>query len=146
MPSNGGRAWQAMIGLVRSQKRRLAATFTELDLTEPLAHAICVIPREGVAMRTLADELHCDPANATGLVDRLEERGLIERRLDPHDRRVRRVVLTAAGRRMQERVEERFLEPPPALSELSSSSQRTLREILEFALRRVEEERAQEEA
>jgi DNA-binding MarR family transcriptional regulator len=146
MSTNGSRAWHAMISLVRSQKRRIAATLLAFDLTEPLAHAISVIPREGVTMRTLADELHCDPANATGLVDRLEERGLIERRLDAHDRRVRWVFLTASGRRMRERVEERFFEPPPAIRALSSCSQRALREILECALRSVEDERVQEEA
>jgi DNA-binding MarR family transcriptional regulator len=146
MSRNGSRAWHAMVSLVRSQKRRMAAALMEFDLTEPLAHAIGVIPSEGVTMRTLADELQCDPANATGLVDRLEERGLIERRLDPQDRRVRRVFLTLPGRRMRERVEECFFEPPPAIRALSGSSQRTLREILECALRCVEDERLQQPA
>jgi DNA-binding MarR family transcriptional regulator len=111
MSRNATRAWRAMIDLVRSEKRRVAATLMEFDLTEPLAHAIGVVPTEGVTMRTLADELQCDPANATGLVDRLEERGLIERRLEPQDRRVRRVFLTLSGRRLRERVEERWFEP-----------------------------------
>jgi DNA-binding MarR family transcriptional regulator len=146
MSRNGSRAWLAMVSLVRSQKRRMAAALMDFDLTEPLAHAICVIPPEGVTMRTLADELQCDPANATGLVDRLEERGLIERRLDPQDRRVRRVCLTLSGRRTRERVEECFLQPPPAIRALSSCSQRALRQILECALRCADEERVQEEA
>ena len=146
MSSNGGHAWLALLDLMRSQKSHVNAAMAELDLTMQLAHAMYVIPRDGMTMRELAGELACDASNATGLVDRLEERGLIERRLDAHDRRVRWVFLTASGRRMRERVEERFFEPPPAIRALSSCSQRALREILECALRSVEDERVQEEA
>jgi DNA-binding MarR family transcriptional regulator len=48
-------------------------------------------------MSEVARALHCDTSNATGLVDRLEQRGLIERRPSPTDRRVRAVALTEAG-------------------------------------------------
>ena len=37
------------------------------------------------------------PASATGIVDRMEQRGLVERRRDDDDRRVVRVALTATG-------------------------------------------------
>ena len=39
-------------------------------------------------MRTLADRLGLDPANLTGVVDKLEERGLVTRQPHPQDRRV----------------------------------------------------------
>ena len=42
-------------------------------------------------MRHLASLLKCDPSNVTFLVDRLEERGLVERQTDPADRRVKLV-------------------------------------------------------
>ena len=64
-------------------------------------------------MRELAQEWLCDASNATFIVDRLEERGLAERRSVPTDRRVKMVVLTARGNRMRGRVLERFFEPPP---------------------------------
>ena len=48
-------------------------------------------------MRRLAEQMNCEASNLTGLVDRLETRGLVERRPDPHDRRVRLLALTETG-------------------------------------------------
>lgn len=50
----------------------------------------------------LSDRLLLDSATMTGLLDRLEHAGLIERRAHATDRRVNRVVLTARGRDLQE--------------------------------------------
>ena len=49
-------------------------------------------------MRAVADQLRCDPSNVTGLIDRIEARGLVERTPDPADRRVRLLALTERGR------------------------------------------------
>ena len=48
-------------------------------------------------MRRLAEQMNCEASNLTGLVDRLESRGLVERRPDPGDRRVRLLALTDEG-------------------------------------------------
>jgi DNA-binding MarR family transcriptional regulator len=48
-------------------------------------------------MRRLAEQMNCEASNLTGLVDRLEVRGLVERRPDPADRRVRLLALTEEG-------------------------------------------------
>jgi MarR family transcriptional regulator, organic hydroperoxide resistance regulator len=141
MSSNAGRAWQALFEVFRSQKQHAVGALAELDLTMQSAHALQVISREGITMRALADELSCDASNATGLVDRLEARGLLERRPDADDRRVKRVCLTAAGRRILEKVEARFLRPPPAIAALNAADQRALLEILERALANAEAER-----
>jgi MarR family transcriptional regulator, organic hydroperoxide resistance regulator len=53
-------------------------------------------------MSRLADVLNVSVSNATGLVDRMEERGLIERRRVPEDRRVVLVRITADGGRILE--------------------------------------------
>ena len=59
-----------------------AAMLAELELTEALGDVLWQLGAvgEAVPMRDLADRLHCDPSNVTFLADRLEERGLIERR------------------------------------------------------------------
>ncbi len=64
----------------------------EIGLTEALADALWQLdPADGPqSRRSLADRLHCDPSNVTFLVDRLEERGLVERVNDLHDRRIKR--------------------------------------------------------
>lgn len=49
-------------------------------------------------MRSLAGRMGCDPSNITGIVDRLEDKGLVERLVDPSDRRVKQIAPTQAGR------------------------------------------------
>ena len=77
-------------------------------------------------MRAMADGLACDASVATWLVDRLEERGLVERRTPPTDRRVKTIVLTPLGIRTRERLRESFYEPPAALMNLDLASLRAL--------------------
>ena len=48
-------------------------------------------------MRKIAQKLKCEPSNITGIVDRLEARGLVERRPDPADRRVKLAAPTEEG-------------------------------------------------
>ena len=78
-------------------------------------------------MRSLADAWGCDASNATWIVDRLEARGLAERRAKPGDRRVKLVVLTPEGLRTRQRLQQGMYEPPPALLALSAAELRALR-------------------
>jgi DNA-binding MarR family transcriptional regulator len=57
-----------------------------------------------MSMRAYAEDLSCDPSNVTGLVDRAERLGLVERVPDPLDRRVRMLTLTAKGRLIRSKV------------------------------------------
>ena len=70
-------------------------------------------PGEPVPMSALADALHCDNSNITGIVDRLEAAGLVERRAHEGDRRVKAVVLTEKGESLRIEIERRAGEPPP---------------------------------
>ncbi len=53
-----------------------------------------------MAMRALAEAMDVSQASATGIVDRMEQRDLVERQRDDEDRRVIRVAITAEGRRL----------------------------------------------
>ena len=53
---------------------------------------------EGLKQSELAEMLELQPISLTRLLDRLAENGLIERRADPHDRRVNRLYLTPAAK------------------------------------------------
>ena len=112
-----------------------AAAVAELDLAPGQAkalHELNVDPP--ISMRELADRLKSDPSNVTGLIDRLEARGLVERRPDSNDRRIKGLALTSAGARMRARLFARLYSAPPAVAELSDSDQRALRDVLQRIL------------
>ena len=66
----------------------------------------------------------------TWLVDRLEERGLVERRVLPGDRRVKAVALTASGAKTKAELLERLYQPPPELLSLDRDTLEKLRAAL----------------
>jgi DNA-binding MarR family transcriptional regulator len=82
------------------------------------------------AMGEIARFLHCDSSNVTGIVDGLEERGLVRREPSPKDRRVKLIALTAEGRRARARLMKEVETPPAWLVSLSAADQRALAEIL----------------
>jgi DNA-binding MarR family transcriptional regulator len=100
----------------------------EFDLMPP-QQLILGLLEEPRPMGELARELHCDNSNVTGLVDRLSERGLVERRPSEGDRRVKLVALTEAGRVMREELVRRRSQPPPEIEALSETDLRRLTEI-----------------
>jgi MarR family transcriptional regulator for hemolysin len=61
---------------------------------------------EGLKQNELADMLDLQPISLTRLLDGLSENGLIERRLDPNDRRAKRLFLTPAARPLLDRLSE----------------------------------------
>lgn len=81
-------------------------------------------------MRALAEEWACDASNATWMVDRLEERGLVERRPIPGDRRVKAVVLTPQGEATKAELQARLAQPPEDLLALTKSDLLALRDGL----------------
>ena len=81
-------------------------------------------------MGAVARLLRCDASNVTWLADRLEERGLVERRADPDDRRVKTLSLTSAGRAAAGQAHDVMHTPPPGLMHLSNVDLRTLRDLL----------------
>lgn len=103
----------------------------ELGLTRPLADALWQLePAGGPLPRgVLAERLRCDPSNVTFLVDRLEERGLVERSDDPTDRRVKAIRLTSGGLAARERLVGATVDAP-AFAPLSDKQRRQLAGLL----------------
>jgi MarR family transcriptional regulator, organic hydroperoxide resistance regulator len=114
--------------LVSHYQARLA----ELNLTSPQAMLLHQLD-DPLPMNEVAGKLHCDPSNVTGIVDRLEGRGLIERQHLTKDRRVKHLALTAEGRRLRRRVET-VLSSAPGLSTLPAADQAALQDLLERSL------------
>jgi len=112
-----------------------ATILAELELTEALGDVIWQLGAvgEAVPMRDLAGRLQCDPSNVTFLADRLEERGLIERRPDLSDRRVKLLALTTAGLAVRTRIVQAAATRSP-LARLSPADQRRLCRLLNKCL------------
>jgi len=89
---------------------------------------------EPVPMSSIANLLRCERSAVTWITDRLEERGYVERRSNPGDRRVKLLALTDEGRRVREEIRARLATPPAALLRLSAAEQRSLRDLLRKAL------------
>ncbi|MGC5011672.1 MarR family winged helix-turn-helix transcriptional regulator [Streptosporangium sp. DT93] len=105
------------------------ATAAELDLPPAQAQALANL-RGPVPMRELADELSCEASNVTGIVDGLERRGLVVRRPDPSDRRVKRLVLTEEGARRRDLLCSRGHAQATSLFALSGDDRLLLRDVL----------------
>lgn len=119
--------------LSRHVRQRAFARLGEFDLTPPMAVALHHLD-EPVSMGTLADRLSCDASYVTGLADRLETRGLVERQPDAADRRVKQLVLTEAGRQLRQRVHDRLYANPPMLEALDDDELERFAAIIQKVL------------
>ena len=136
-PPDAEAAWQILWELMLKQRTRFVETVAQLDLTPVQAIVLRRLdPERPTPMHEIADMLRCDASNVTGIVDRLEARGAVERRPDPSDRRVKALVLTRSGRTLRRRALEKMGEPPPEIASLSKADLRTLHGILSRATAR----------
>jgi len=114
-------------------KPRVPAIAAELDLSPSQAIVLRLLA-EPRPMGDLAAAMHCDNSNITGIVDRLEERGLVERQPAAYDRRVKLIAVTRAGARLRDALNRRMAEPPEVIANLSEEDARDLRDILRRAV------------
>jgi DNA-binding MarR family transcriptional regulator len=105
------RGWDArvVISLVRFSNR-LERRMTEALALHGLTLAQCdvlatLLCGDGITQQELAEWLLVTKGNIVGLIDRVSAAGWVERRPDPEDRRVNRLYLTNAGRKLMAKVE-----------------------------------------
>src|SRR2546429_9716249 len=120
------RAWQLLMKFFFAQRGHLPASGAEFDLSPVQCHVLHLIePGRPLPMSRLADTLSCDASNVTGLVDRLESRGLVRRQPSPQDRRGKTLQLTPKGARMRAQLLRRMARRSLPLSRLSRDERRT---------------------
>lgn len=135
MKSEACEAWQLLLKFFFSQRADLPMVASEFELSSAQCHVLHLIePGQPIPMGRLAEALACDASNVTGLVDRLESRGLIRRHPSAEDRRVKVLELTTAGVRLRSTLVERMTKPPESLARLSADEQRALVKILKRLL------------
>jgi DNA-binding MarR family transcriptional regulator len=128
-----GDVWRLMAEFTWSRMQRGQAfnVLKSLGLTPGHLRVLQALePDEAISMGAIADVLQCDPSMATWLIDRLEERRLVERKMLTTDRRVKIVSLTRRGVRVKTKVLAHLLEPPPELLTLGLERLEALRGAL----------------
>lgn len=119
--------------------KRFRATLAPLGL-EPREFALlrAVGAAEGQSQQAVGERLQIPPSRMVAFVDGLEERSLLERRQNPHDRRTRALYLTAEGRALLERAFTlAFGLERDLCGELSDSEREQLLELLQRVALRV---------
>jgi DNA-binding MarR family transcriptional regulator len=128
-------AWELLVKFFFSQRADLPALASEFELSAAQCHVLHLIePGQPIPMGKLAESLSCDASNVTGLVDRLESKGLVRRHADATDRRVKVLELTSAGARLRSTVIERMTKPPARLDRLSAEEKHALVKLLKHLL------------
>jgi len=102
----------------------------EHALTGAQARVLALLAREPTPMRKIAEQLKCEPSNITGIVDRLESRGLAERRPHPADRRVKVAAATEEGLATAERLRGGLHFAREPLAGLTPAERTILRDLL----------------
>jgi DNA-binding MarR family transcriptional regulator len=113
--------WRRIFDLIITTSPRRIELLARHGLTPNDSRALQTLglESEGRTMRSLAAEWRCDASTATWTVDRLEAKGLAERRALATDRRVKLVVLTAHGVATKRALIAGIYAPPPELLALS---------------------------
>ncbi|GAA3045808.1 MarR family transcriptional regulator [Streptomyces roseofulvus] len=101
------------------------------NLTASQGKALTVLRRGPAAMRALAETMTCDASNITGIIDRLEKRGLVRREAGTSDRRVKNVILTPEGERVADAIRARMRTTRAGLDSLDTEDRDRLRTLLE---------------
>lgn len=130
---NASRAWRSAID------RRLK----DLGLSQAgwMTLAIAAKASAPLSQSELAEQLGVEGATIAGMVDRLVKAGLIERRASPDDRRVRLIVLTAAGKELFGKVKtEATLVRRELLKDMDPKELATAVDVLERLRRKIEPE------
>ena len=123
--------WSALFDLLIRSAPRRTESLARRGLTPNDSRALFSLdPGAGRSMRSLADEWHCDPSNATWIVDHLEALGLARREAVPRDRRVKLVVLTSKGQKIRTQLLDEFHRPPSEFARLDRADLEALDRVL----------------
>jgi DNA-binding MarR family transcriptional regulator len=98
-------AWIHMLRIRQKMQRRETAHLAEHNLTLPQFDVLVQLSREeGITQQCLADRLLVTKGNVCGLMERMVEQGLVERRQDPNDGRAYMLYLTPKGKTLLNQV------------------------------------------
>jgi DNA-binding MarR family transcriptional regulator len=132
-PSVEAEIGELMVRLLSSAKDHFMRGLAEMDLTSAQGFALHHLEAP-LSMRQLADAMGYDASHITGIVDRLEALGLVERHADARDRRIKLLVTTAKGTALRRRIQDQVFDRQPILDRLDAGERRELLDLLRRAV------------
>lgn len=124
--------WMGLYSFVNAHPEPFSKACGQCALTNAQATLLRTMnPDAPAAMSSLASALGCHASNVTGLVDRLEEQGLVTRQASAEDRRVKQIALTRRGNELREQLHETMFEAPPELGRLDDDELRSLHQLVQ---------------
>lgn len=127
-------------------KERMDARMSRYDMTPAQTHTLLYLcRRESPApQREVVAHLRVKPSTANGILDRMEEKGLICREADPTDQRQKRVLVTEKGRKQLDLAQETFQVAEDLIVRgMKPEEAASLRELLCRVIENLEEDRTQ---
>jgi DNA-binding MarR family transcriptional regulator len=97
----------ALVGFILQAKQNLLAVALEFGLSFPQALSLLLIDdTRHLPMKSYSQAYSCDAGNLTGIIDGLEEKGLVLRQQDPADRRIKVLKLLPKGAKLRKKMME----------------------------------------
>jgi DNA-binding MarR family transcriptional regulator len=132
--SQAGRVWAEMRDLAEGYPAKdVLREALNLGRGSGRVKALLWLTEGPLSLSELAEAVRVDAPYATLIVDNLEERGLVERRPDPADRRRKLVALTPEGKEAAQLALRIKREPPPGFASLTAAEL----DVLEDLVRRI---------
>ena len=125
-------------------RERMDARMSRFGMTPAQTHVLRYLRQNGGQMpqRELLENLKVKPSTVNGILDRMEEKGLVERSVSGTDARQRVIALTPAGEEREAQAKKSFLEAEALIARgLTEEETETLRSLLERVIHNLEEDR-----
>lgn len=114
----------SLLEFLLSGKQQVIAVGAEFGLTSMQVVTLLLIDKQHARpMKDLSTLFHCDASNMTGIIDGLEQKGLVSRQNHPKDRRIKVVCIEPAGERMRQEIIEGLIHDGRSLFDPLSSEE-----------------------
>jgi DNA-binding MarR family transcriptional regulator len=125
---------RTFFALLMQHRSYFQGLFAEIGISAPQVQVLHFLSEGPLTMRELATKCNCEPSNLTGLIDQLEAKRMVQRKVAKTDRRVKLVSVTRTGRAFRDKLFARLSEPVPWMSALSAQDQQQLLSVVQRAL------------
>lgn len=125
-------------------RERMDARLSRYDMTPAQTHTLIYLCSQdaSVPQREVVEHLRVKPSTVNGILDRMEEKGIIRRTADKNDQRQKRVSATEKGRELKALVQNAFQDAEAAMARgLRPDEVEALRSLLSRVIENLEEDR-----